>query len=94
MVIVNIFICIIIFIIISTLFQPYSCVIKVSRRAWLPVILRPEDEAGWLNKESDKGSILDLLSPYASDEMRAYKVDSAVGNVRNNTDEELIKAVS
>ncbi|MDN8589431.1 SOS response-associated peptidase [Paenibacillus sp. 11B] len=59
----------------------------------MPVILRPQDEADWLNKESDKESVLRLLSPYEADEMIAYKVDSAVGNVRNNN-EELIKEVS
>ncbi|WP_315795462.1 SOS response-associated peptidase [Paenibacillus sp. BIC5C1] len=59
----------------------------------MPVILRPQDEADWLNKESDKESVLRLLSPYEADEMIAYKVDSAVGNVRNNH-EELIKEVS
>ncbi|MDR9745337.1 SOS response-associated peptidase [Paenibacillus taichungensis] len=59
----------------------------------MPVILRPQDEADWLNKESDKESVLRLLSPHEADEMIAYKVDSAVGNVRNNN-EELIKEVS
>ncbi|HBU81787.1 MAG TPA: SOS response-associated peptidase [Paenibacillus sp.] len=59
----------------------------------MPVILRPQDEADWLNKELDKESVLRLLSPYEADEMIAYKVDSAVGNVRNNN-EELIKEVS
>ncbi|MFB8373804.1 SOS response-associated peptidase [Paenibacillus taichungensis] len=59
----------------------------------MPVILRPQDEADWLNKESDKDSVLTLLRPYEADEMIAYKVDSAVGNVRNNN-EELIKEVS
>ncbi|OPG99693.1 DUF159 family protein [Chryseobacterium mucoviscidosis] len=59
----------------------------------MPVILRPQDEADWLNKESDKESVLRLLSPYEADEMIAYKVDYAVGNVRNNN-EELIKEIS
>lgn len=58
----------------------------------MPVILRAQDEAEWLSKESDKESILKLLKPYKAEEMRAYKVDSAVGNVRNNN-EDLIKEV-
>ena len=58
----------------------------------MPVILHPQDEAVWLNKDSDKESVLGLLRPYDADEMRAYKVDFAVGNVRNNN-EELIKEV-
>ncbi|MDY8116745.1 hypothetical protein UY286_04740 [Paenibacillus polymyxa] len=45
-----------------------------------------------LSKESDKESILKLLKPFKAEEMRVYKVDSAVGNVRNNN-EDLIKEV-
>ncbi|MCM3173272.1 SOS response-associated peptidase [Paenibacillus sp. MER 99-2] len=59
----------------------------------MPVILRSQDEAEWLNKDSNKDSILGLLRPYDAAEMSAYKVDSAVGNVRNNN-EGLIKEVS
>lgn len=52
----------------------------------MPVILRPQDESEWLSQESSKESVLQLLKPYAAEEMRAYKVDSAVGNVRNNNE--------
>jgi len=71
--------------------EPNSLMADIHDR--MPVILRPQDEADWLNKESDKESVLRLLRPYEADEMIAYKVDSAVGNVRNNN-EELIKEVS
>lgn len=71
--------------------EPNSLMADIHDR--MPVILRPQDEADWLNKESDKESVLRLLSPHDADEMIAYKVDSAVGNVRNNN-EELINEVS
>lgn len=71
--------------------EPNSLMADIHNR--MPVILRPEDEAEWLNKESDKESVLGLLIPYDAYEMRAYKVDSSVGNVKNNC-EDLIKEVS
>jgi putative SOS response-associated peptidase YedK len=52
----------------------------------MPVILRPEDEAEWLGKDNDDVEpLLKLLKPYSAAKMRAYKVPSAVGNVRNNS---------
>jgi putative SOS response-associated peptidase YedK len=52
----------------------------------MPVILRPEDEADWLGRDNDDvESLLKLLKPYDAAKMRAYKVPSAVGNVRNNS---------
>lgn len=54
----------------------------------MPVILRPEDEADWLGRDNDDfESLLKLLKPYDAEKMRAYKVPSAVGNVRNNSKE-------
>jgi putative SOS response-associated peptidase YedK len=54
----------------------------------MPVILRPEDEADWLGRDNDDvESLLKLLKPYDAAKMRAYKVPSAVGNVRNNSKE-------
>ncbi|KOY14156.1 SOS response-associated peptidase [Paenibacillus xylanivorans] len=59
----------------------------------MPAIIRPQDEAEWLNRETDKKIVVGLLRPFAADEMRAYKVDSSVGNVKNN-EKELIREVS
>ncbi len=54
----------------------------------MPVILRPEDEADWLGRDNDDvESLLKLLNPYDASKMKAYKVPSAVGNVRNNSKE-------
>lgn len=47
----------------------------------MPVILRPEDEALWLDRRTRDGSKLDkLLAPYPAEEMEAYEVGRAVGN--------------
>lgn len=49
----------------------------------MPVILRPEDEVEWLNRENEVEKLKLLLRPYDAKEMRAYLVGQAVGNVRN-----------
>ena len=41
----------------------------------MPVILHPQDESEWLSQESDKERVLQLLKPYAAEEMQAYMVD-------------------
>ncbi|PYI54316.1 SOS response-associated peptidase [Paenibacillus flagellatus] len=51
----------------------------------MPVILRPEDESTWLDRDMrDTARLLDLLKPYPAEEMTAYPVAAAVGNVRND----------
>ncbi|MCC3373021.1 SOS response-associated peptidase [Cohnella sp. REN36] len=51
----------------------------------MPVILRPEDEARWLDRRiQDPGPLLPLLAPYPAGEMTAYEVDRRVGNVAND----------
>jgi putative SOS response-associated peptidase YedK len=47
----------------------------------MPVILRPEDEALWLNREvQEPARLKGLLVPYPADEMDAYEVDKRVGS--------------
>lgn len=54
----------------------------------MPVILRPEDEALWLNRNyNDVDALTGLFTPYAADEMRAYPVSPLVGNVKNDVKE-------
>jgi putative SOS response-associated peptidase YedK len=51
----------------------------------MPVILRPQEESIWLDREiSQTDVLLPLLRPYATDEMYAYPVSDRVGNVRND----------
>lgn len=57
----------------------------------MPVILTPEAETAWLDRHNhDIPSLMKLLRPYDTEQMRAYPVSPAVGNVRNDY-KELIK---
>ncbi len=50
----------------------------------MPVILPPKDYQQWLEPGDPSHLPIDLLRPYPAEEMKAWKVGSAVGNVRNN----------
>ncbi|MBY0012842.1 SOS response-associated peptidase [Paenibacillus typhae] len=69
--------------------EPNSLMADIHNR--MPVILTPEAETQWLDRSNeDIPSLLRLLQPYDSSQMRAYPVSAAVGNVRNDYPE-LIK---
>ena len=51
----------------------------------MPVILKPEDYERWLDPMS--GKVDDLFEPWPADDMEAWPVGAAVGNVRNNYSE-------
>ena len=53
----------------------------------MPVILSPQDYSRWLDPGEPSQLPIDLLRPYPAEEMRAWKVSAAVGNVRNNCPE-------
>ncbi|MCD9020412.1 SOS response-associated peptidase [Cohnella silvisoli] len=54
----------------------------------MPVILRPEDEAAWLDRGNDDvEKLTSLLTPYSANAMKAYPVSPIVGNVKNDTAE-------
>jgi putative SOS response-associated peptidase YedK len=58
----------------------------------MPVILRPEDEASWLNRGNDDiEQLTSLLRQYSADEMRAYPVSSLVGNVKNDSEQCIVE---
>lgn len=59
----------------------------------MPVILMPRDYERWLRHENAGRPPADLLRPCESSRMHAWRVDSAVGNVKNNS-AELLKAVA
>jgi putative SOS response-associated peptidase YedK len=50
----------------------------------MPVILAPKDYERWLAPVDPAHLPVDLLSPYAAEEMTAWEVSKAVGNVKNN----------
>ena len=53
----------------------------------MPVILDPKDYERWLAPAEPSHLPVDLLRPYPAEKMKAWKVNSAVGNVRNNSPE-------
>jgi putative SOS response-associated peptidase YedK len=53
----------------------------------MPVILSPQNYSRWLDPGEPSQLPIDLLRPYPAEEMRAWKVSAAVGNVRNNCPE-------
>ncbi len=59
----------------------------------MPVILKPKDYDQWLSaKEKDTGKLQNLLAPYPSEEMTAYKVSKSV-NTPSNDSPELIEEI-
>lgn len=50
----------------------------------MPVILKPGDYERWLQPGDPQRPPVDLLRPFDTDQMRAWKVGPGVGNVRNN----------
>jgi putative SOS response-associated peptidase YedK len=50
----------------------------------MPVILSPKDYQRWLEPGEPTHLPIDLLRPHPAGEMKAWKVSSAVGIVRNN----------
>jgi len=63
---------------------PNSLVSDVHDR--MPVILRPEDEAYWLDRhETNPDKLLPLLKPYPESDMKRYAVSSTVGSVKNDS---------
>jgi putative SOS response-associated peptidase YedK len=53
----------------------------------MPVIVAPRDYGRWMEPGEPSRLPVDLLRPYPALEMKAWKVSSAVGNVRNNSPE-------
>jgi putative SOS response-associated peptidase YedK len=58
----------------------------------MPVILHPDDYAQWLTRVDGERPPVELLHPYPADEMKAQKVNTGVGNVKNNYPELLNSA--
>jgi putative SOS response-associated peptidase YedK len=50
----------------------------------MPLAVDPDRWAAWLDPETPKDSLLDLLVPAQQGNLEAYPVSTAVGNVRNN----------
>jgi len=50
----------------------------------MPVILDEEGASRWLDKDEDPEGLTELLKPFPEEEMHAYEVSKAVGNVKND----------
>jgi putative SOS response-associated peptidase YedK len=53
----------------------------------MPVIIERKDYARWLGAGDLAQPPLDMLRPFPAEQMIVWKVDKAVGNVRNDTAE-------
>jgi len=52
----------------------------------MPLILRPEDEASWLDQQTRNRDILvSLMKPYPSSQMAAYPVSRRINRVENDS---------
>lgn len=71
--------------------QPNALIEPVHNR--MPVILRPDTHDTWLDPETKVEQLLELLSPYPADLMRAYPVSTAVNSPAND-DETLVKPLT
>jgi putative SOS response-associated peptidase YedK len=50
----------------------------------MPCIVGQENYLRWLDPDEPAKSSLNLLQPYSSEKMRAWRVGKAVGNVRKD----------
>jgi putative SOS response-associated peptidase YedK len=60
----------------------------------MPVIIERKDYARWLGGGNSAQPPFDLLRPFPAEQMIAWKVDKAIGNVRNDTAQLLAEADS
>ncbi|MEM1323994.1 MAG: SOS response-associated peptidase [Bacteroidota bacterium] len=50
----------------------------------MPAILRPDQEALWLDQELPTEAVLSMIAPYPDEQLKAYTVSSRINSVRNN----------
>jgi putative SOS response-associated peptidase YedK len=50
----------------------------------MPVIIRKQDYQRWLEPGDEARPPIDMIRPFDSDRMKAWRVDRRVNNVRNN----------
>lgn len=58
----------------------------------MPAILTEDQEQLWLSDDLSPRDLIDMIEPYPSELMKAYKVSTDVGNVKNNNPELLLPA--
>lgn len=70
--------------------DPNELISGLSIHDRMPVILHLRDYERWLAPAEPSELPIDLLRPFPAEEMKAWKVGSAVGNVRNNNPDLLV----
>jgi putative SOS response-associated peptidase YedK len=50
----------------------------------MPTILKPEEEAKWLNLDTTPEQATELLQPYPDEQMQAYEVSTLINSPANN----------
>jgi len=64
--------------------EPNELVVKKTGHDRMPVIIRRQDYQRWLEPGSEEQPPIDLIRPFDSDKMKAWRVDRRVNNVKNN----------
>jgi putative SOS response-associated peptidase YedK len=70
--------------------DPNELISSLSIHDRMPVILHRRDYERWLAPAEPSQLPIDLLRPFPAEQMKAWKVGSAVGNVRNNSPDVLV----
>ncbi|HLP03972.1 MAG TPA: SOS response-associated peptidase [Paludibacter sp.] len=52
----------------------------------MPLIIPPEDEMRWINKELDAGQVKGMIRPYPNNRMDAYTISREANFAKNNRD--------
>ncbi len=64
--------------------EPNELLAEKTRHDRMPVIIKRQDYQRWLEPGSDAQPPVDLIRPFDSDKMKAWRVDRRVNNVRIN----------
>jgi putative SOS response-associated peptidase YedK len=64
--------------------EPNELLVEKTGHDRMPVIIRKQDYQRWLEPGDPERPPIDLIRPFDSDKMKAWRVDRRVNNVRNN----------
>lgn len=64
--------------------EPNELVTEKTGHYRMPVIIRRADYQRWLERSDEQRPPMDLVRPFASEKMKAWRVDQRINNVRNN----------
>jgi putative SOS response-associated peptidase YedK len=64
--------------------EPNELVVEKTGHDRMPVIIRRQDYQRWLEPGREEQPPIDIIRPFDSDKMKAWRVDRRVNNVKNN----------